>query len=957
MPDHEQPHSHSSADGSSPQPVRADLTGDFSDPVPAAPRSVAPPAAPPRLKAGRYEMLDEIARGGMGVIWRATDTTLGREVAVKVLQDRFAPDSGTARRFADEARITAQLQHPAIPPVHDYGTLPDDRPFLAMKLIKGRTLEELLCQRFDPAAERGRFVAVFEQVCQAVAYAHAHQVIHRDLKPSNVMVGSFGEVQVMDWGLAKVLTEKAVPAASDTDPGETVGGTLIRGSDPDGSDASFTQAGSILGTLAYMPPEQAAGEVSKVDQRSDVFGLGAVLTVILTGTPPYTGTDIEAIRVMAIRGDLSACVARLDGYGAEPELVALCKRCLSFAPADRPRDAGAVAEEVAGLRAATEERARAAEMERAAAVVKATELRKRRRWQAAVAGVGVLILALLGLGAWWLDRQAAEREKERAVTAERDRQEAVAALGHAAEVLAAGDLAAADLALAQAESRIGAESPADLSALLAMARRDRDLVRDLREIDDLSWAPGNISMPDPSSMAGRYQAVFARYGLDVGGTDLDAAADTVRASRVSAAVIAGLSEWFSADPKGPRLRPLLDRLDPDPDRSAIRSAIQAGDEGRVRALVGALDGSKMPAWFAASVGIHPRVPQEDGVRLMATAWRTHPSDYVLAYRSSHRLWGTGEKRIGEMLAWARVAVALRPDSPFAYNQLGHAWRAMHDWGEAEASIRRAIELGKKYPKYAGAQVNLGNMLLERGDLDGAEESYRAAIAIDTNAPGIYFNMGLVYDRRGDLAGAEEWLRKAVAAVPTNAYYREFLNGIVQKRAKRARLEEIAAGRANPATTDEAFEVIGLAIQLSRRQYSRAVRLFAWVFAADPALADNLTNLHRYNAACYAVLAAAGKDKELPKVETAEWRRLTGLAMKWLRADLAQMTSLAKDPKQQHQLREWLTHWKNDPGLASVRDPAALAAMPPADRKAWEALWREVDAVLASISQKAGPPSP
>jgi serine/threonine protein kinase len=285
--------------------------GSFLEPLSAAPGETVDPQtgdslggpedakSPPRLSAGRYQLLDEIAHGGMGVIWRATDTTLGREVAVKALMDKFAPNSGIARRFAAEARITGQLQHPAIPPVHDFGKLPDGRPFLAMKLIKGRTLEELLRQRSDPVAERGRFVAVFERVCQAVAYAHAHQVIHRDLKPGNVMVGSFGEVQVMDWGLAKVLTEKAAPAA-DTDLGETVGGTIIHGSDPD-SDGSFTQAGSILGTLAYMPPEQAAGEIGKVDQRSDVFGLGAILTVILTGR---AGTDgfVQALPGVCVSG-------------------------------------------------------------------------------------------------------------------------------------------------------------------------------------------------------------------------------------------------------------------------------------------------------------------------------------------------------------------------------------------------------------------------------------------------------------------------------------------------------------------------------------------------------------------------------------------------------------------------------------------------------------------------------
>src|SRR5262249_51398767 len=151
-----------------------------------------------------------------------TDTALGREVAVKVLQDRYAPDSGTARRFADEARIAAQLQHPAIPPIHDLGTLPDGRPFLAMKLIKGETLEDLLTSRPDPSADRRRFVAAFEKVCEALAYAHAHKVIHRDLKPANVMVGAFGEVQVMDWGIAKVLGDSPGSAA---DPQATRGGT------------------------------------------------------------------------------------------------------------------------------------------------------------------------------------------------------------------------------------------------------------------------------------------------------------------------------------------------------------------------------------------------------------------------------------------------------------------------------------------------------------------------------------------------------------------------------------------------------------------------------------------------------------------------------------------------------------------------------------------------------------
>jgi tetratricopeptide (TPR) repeat protein len=371
-------------------------------PVAVAPRgstdSLPAPAASAQLPAaaGRYSLGEEIARGGMGAVYLATDTVLDREVAVKVLQEKYAFDSGAGRRFAAEARITAQLQHPNIPAVHDLGTLPDGRQFLAMKLIKGQTLDHLLRQRGDPAVDRGRFVAVFEQVCQAVAYAHAHDVIHRDLKPQNVMVGAFGEVQVMDWGLAKVL---GAPHEEQTDPAATVAPTGVVSLRE--SDEAYTHAGSVLGTPSYMPPEQAAGAVGLIDRRSDVFGLGAVLAVVLSGRPPFVAHTAESTRARAALGDVGDCFARLDRCGADPDLVGLCKRCLAPRPEDRPADAGEVAAAVAGLRAAADERARRAELERvrlegeqATALARSAERRKRRRL--VIGAAAVLALAAVG---------------------------------------------------------------------------------------------------------------------------------------------------------------------------------------------------------------------------------------------------------------------------------------------------------------------------------------------------------------------------------------------------------------------------------------------------------------------------------------------------------------------------------------------------------------------------------
>jgi hypothetical protein len=229
-------------------------------------------------------------------------------------------------------------------------------------------------------------------------------VIHRDLKPGNVMVGAFGEVQVMDWGLAKVLGDGR-PAERDGRPDPTPG-TAIR--TPRRAESDATAAGAVMGTPAFMAPEQARGLVDEVDARTDVFGLGGILCALLTGVPPYVGESRLSVELMAASADVAAAFARLDASGADPDLVALCKRCLAPHKGERPADGGAVAAAVAGWRAAADERTRKAEKEAAAATVRAAEERKRRRVQLALAATAAGLVVVAGL---LVNRVAGERAR------------------------------------------------------------------------------------------------------------------------------------------------------------------------------------------------------------------------------------------------------------------------------------------------------------------------------------------------------------------------------------------------------------------------------------------------------------------------------------------------------------------------------------------------------------------
>lgn len=285
----------------------------------------------------RYGLKKIHASGGIGRIWLAHDHQLGREVAIKELLPENANDDRTVARFLREARLTGQLEHPAIVPVYELASQADGH-FYAMRFVRGRTLSAA-AHSYHRQRTAGRdapleFIALltaFAAVCNAVAYAHARGVLHRDLKGDNVILGDFGEVIVLDWGLAKILGQ--------ADDWET-GGTPP----PDDQDAGLTLQGDVIGTPAYMAPEQAEGRSNEIDQRTDVFGLGAILYEILTSQPPFVGSNTLEVLTQASRG--THPLPRTLWAEVPTTLESICVKALAKDPNERHASASELAQEV-----------------------------------------------------------------------------------------------------------------------------------------------------------------------------------------------------------------------------------------------------------------------------------------------------------------------------------------------------------------------------------------------------------------------------------------------------------------------------------------------------------------------------------------------------------------------------------------------------------------------------------
>ncbi len=688
----------------------------------------------------RFRIDGEIARGGMGSILKGRDPDIGRDVAIKVLREDLRDNGDMVRRFVEEAQIGGQLQHPGVVPIYEMGTFADKRPFFSMKLVKGQTLADLLAARSAPADDLPRFLSIYAAIAQTMAYAHTRGVIHRDLKPSNVMVGSFGEVQVMDWGLAKVLLRGGVVAdemAGKENPPETMIATARSGSDRDHS-----HAGSILGTPSYMAPEQARGETDRINERADVFALGSILGEILTGSPAFTGaSSIEIVR-KAAHGDTIDALTRLDGCGAEAELIALAKDCLTVEPENRPRDANVVAGRITAYLAGVQERVQAAERERAVAVTRAIEERRRRKVQLALAASVLALTTLGGLSTTYYLQQRAERARQQiADDAATDR---VVGRADTLRDQAQGnpeDASGWEVALAAVEQAEAVRHEGAANRLLAVrtevqagldgARRDKALLDRMVDIRSAEFDD-----PDGSITDRDYADAFREAGIDLATLAPAEAGASIKARPPLVAMeLAGALDDWAAIRRGRRanatgallLSEVASIADPDPWRVELRAALVQADKAARRTALQAVaakanfDDLGPISLYLLGVGLFGAGDSSEAQSVLRKAQRRYPQDVWIILDLANLTSGD------EAIRFYTAARAIRPETAHA---LAHRLEARGDSDEALAVFRNLKEIRPGNDYNLGC---LGDLLKRKGLSQEAGEAYEAAAVVGRKA--------------------------------------------------------------------------------------------------------------------------------------------------------------------------------------------------------------------------------
>jgi tetratricopeptide (TPR) repeat protein len=668
-----------------------------------------------RVDSAYYRMEEEIARGGMGRIRRARDRRLGRDVAVKEL---VADTSELRMRFEREARITAHLQHPAIVNVHEAGTWANGQPFYAMKLVEGRALSDAI-RDTRTFAERMALLSNVSAMVDALAYAHHQRVIHRDLKPANVLVGAFGETVVIDWGLAKELG-----AASDDIPSAASNAT----------SADRTVAGSVMGTPAYMPPEQARGE--PVGTRADVYSLGAIIYTLFAGAAPYEGPTATVLENVQAGPPVPLEHRAPD---VPRDLLAIVEKAMAREPTDRYRDASELALDL--------KRFQTGQLVGAHAYSLGQLLRRwvrRHRTAIGVAGVGTVALAVVGVLAIRNivdERQRTELQRE---LAERNRAAAdeltdfmLFELREKLEPLDKLDLLDA---VAQKASRYYADLPTT-----APARELRKRAAALENLGEVLAHQGKLA----EALAQHRAALAIRQPLSAQMPDdevrselassIEHIAEVVGAQGDDARSLAGLREAFA-------IRAQLAARAPT---NARFQAALATSHDRIGIAISHREPERALAEYRTARAIRHALAANDPENL---AWQRALSESH--ERLGDRFYHEGKladalrefracKAIAERLVQREPDnLGLLRDLELCHDRIGNVSLKQEDFARALAEYRAALDIATR--RYALDPTNvstlrslsirkerIGDVLLEMGDPAGALAAYRPVMEIRT----------------------------------------------------------------------------------------------------------------------------------------------------------------------------------------------------------------------------------
>ncbi len=751
----------------------------------------------------RYRLDGEVGRGGMGAVLRVWDGGLRRAVAMKVLLGGDPTPSATAlSRFLEEAQITGQLEHPGIVPVHELGLDPSGRAFFTMRLVReGRTFADVLTL---VAAEtdgwsRTRALEVLLKVCDAIGFAHAKNVVHRDLKPSNVMVGPFGVVYVVDWGLAKVLgrdgepLERAAGGRRSTRAIETERGTS--------ASALRTRDGVLLGTPVYMSPEQARGDVGAVDRRADVYAIGAMLYELLTGRMPYLapGENVPP----------AAVVARLLAGPPEPiaslapdapaELVAICERAMAREPDRRYAN---VARLGADLRAFLEQRVVSAYATGAFAEFRKWVVRNRATAASLAAALLLLIAGFVTSSTLWArakesetlaleQKGRADAEAARALAEAETSQRVVAFLTDMFEQQdpdrARGERVTVKEVLDVAAARIRGEledQPAVRMALLAsmsavyrslglddrarpLAEEAARLAAELHGDESREAVLARLELARLDDAAARYDEARAAYEAALAFLERTDGSNALETSRVRAELGGLLAELGDVSAAESSLRARLDVLAAEEGEGSVAWLHGLESLGNELMAQGRLDEAE-PLMLRALEGLRERLG------------RDHPRTAVATGRFGHLKVLRGEydearALIEEGLETQRAALGDdHPRTLASRARLGSVTHQQGDYAQAERIQRDVLEartrvLGPHHPDTLASRFDVAVAVRNLGRPAEAEALLREALAgleatygeRHPKTAGVRLELGRVADVLGRLEEAEELLRGAV----------------------------------------------------------------------------------------------------------------------------------------------------------------------------------------------------